>query len=64
MLHYRISNKPGNCSDKENYRYVYLLTYFDPEPLAYVVDEAEMEKKVEMIVWHYKEWCKGIKINL
>jgi len=43
---------------------VYLLTYFDPEPLAYVVDEAEMEKKVEMIVWHYKEWCKGIKINL
>ena len=37
------------------------MTYFDPEPLAYVVDEAEMEKKVEMIVWHYKEWCKGSK---
>ena len=25
--------------------YVYLLTYFDPEPLAYVVDEAEMGEK-------------------
>ena len=39
------------------------MTYFDPEPFAYVVDEAEMGKKGEMIEWHYKEWSKGIEIK-
>ena len=39
------------------------MTYFDPEPFAYVVDEAEMGKKGEMIEWHYKEWSKGIKMK-
>ena len=39
------------------------MTYFDPEPFAYVVDEAEMGKKGEMIEWYYKEWSKGIKMK-
>ena len=33
------------------------MTYFDPEPLAYVVDEAEMGEKKE-------KWLNGIIKNV
>ena len=46
---------------KTTYRYVYLLTYFDPEPLAYVVGEAEMEKKEKRLNGIIKNDPKELK---